>query len=76
MTMTVELQAPAAAATPQTGRVAWLTRLARPLLGLLLPLSLALGWELLVWAGWSNGRLVPPPSKVFTTIAELAARAS
>ncbi|UFZ02375.1 ABC transporter permease [Bradyrhizobium ontarionense] len=71
MTMTVELQAPAAA-TPQTARAPRLTRLARPLLGLLLPLSLALAWELAVWAGWSNGRLVPPPSKVFTTIAELA----
>ncbi|WP_315756856.1 MULTISPECIES: ABC transporter permease [unclassified Bradyrhizobium] len=71
MTMTVELQAPAAA-IPQTTRQPWLTRLARPLLGLLLPLSLALAWELAVRAGLSNGRLVPPPSKVFTTIAELA----
>ena len=70
--MTVELQAPAAAATPQTASQPWLTRLTRPLLGLLLPLSLALAWELAVWGGWSNGRLVPPPSKVFTTIAELA----
>ncbi|MFN5015595.1 ABC transporter permease [Bradyrhizobium sp.] len=72
MTMTVELQAPAAAATPQTASQPWLTRLTRPLLGLLLPLSLALAWELAVWGGWSNGRLVPPPSQVFTTIAELA----
>jgi len=72
MTMTVELQAPAAAAPPQTASQPWLTRLARPLLGLLLPLSLALAWELAVRAGWSNGRLVPPPSKVFMTIAELA----
>ena len=70
--MTVELQAPAAAATPQTASQPWLTRLTRPLLSLLLPLSLALAWELAVWGGWSNGRLVPPPSKVFTTIAELA----
>ena len=72
MTMTVELQAPAAAATPQTASQPWLTRLTRPLLSLLLPLSLELAWELAVWGGWSNGRLVPPPSKVFTTIAELA----
>ncbi|QOZ80809.1 ABC transporter permease [Bradyrhizobium sp. CCBAU 53351] len=49
-----------------------LSRYARPMLGLLLPLILALGWELLVWLGWSNGRLVPPPSRVFATIAELA----
>jgi sulfonate transport system permease protein len=49
-----------------------LARYARPLLGLLLPLTLALGWELAVWLGWSNGRLVPPPSRVFATILELA----
>ncbi|MCK1357397.1 ABC transporter permease [Bradyrhizobium sp. 199] len=49
-----------------------LSRYARPLLGILLPLMLALGWELLVWLGWSNGRLVPPPSRIFATIAELA----
>ncbi|RZN12536.1 ABC transporter permease [Bradyrhizobium genosp. SA-3] len=47
-------------------------RYARPMLGLLLPLTLALGWELVVWLGWSNGRLVPPPSRVFATITELA----
>jgi sulfonate transport system permease protein len=49
-----------------------LARYARPLLGLVLPLTLALGWELAVWLGWSNGRLVPPPSRVFATILELA----
>jgi sulfonate transport system permease protein len=49
-----------------------LARYARPMLGVLLPLALALGWEFLVWLGWSNGRLVPPPSRVFATIAELA----
>ena len=31
-----------------------------------------LGWELYVGLGYSNGRLVPPPSKVFSTIMELA----
>src|SRR4051812_13402522 len=49
-----------------------LSRYARPLLGVLLPLILALGWELVVWSGWSNGRLVPPPSRVFATITDLA----
>jgi sulfonate transport system permease protein len=49
-----------------------LRRWARPALGLLLPVGLALGWEVIVWLGWSNGRLVPPPSKLFATIAELA----
>ncbi|WP_299806339.1 ABC transporter permease [Tardiphaga sp.] len=48
-------------------------RLARPVLGVLLPLGVALAWEFVVWSGWSNGRLVPPPSKIFATIAELAA---
>jgi sulfonate transport system permease protein len=37
-----------------------------------LPLALAAGWEAVVWLGWSNGRLVPPPSKVIATIIELA----
>jgi sulfonate transport system permease protein len=47
-------------------------RYARPVLGVLLPLALALGWELVVWSGWSNGRLVPPPSRVLVTIVDLA----
>jgi sulfonate transport system permease protein len=46
-------------------------RFARPALGLLLPVGLALIWEIVVWSGLSNGRLVPPPSKVFATIVEL-----
>ena len=29
-------------------------------------------WEIVVWLGWSNGRLVPPPTKIFATIMELA----
>jgi sulfonate transport system permease protein len=37
-----------------------------------LPVGIALGWEIVVWLGLSNGRLVPPPSKLFATIAELA----
>jgi sulfonate transport system permease protein len=48
------------------------TRYARPMLGLVLPLGLALVWELVVAFGFSSGRLVPPPTKVFATIAELA----
>src|ERR1043165_4863336 len=46
------------------------TRLSRyigPALGLLLPVTLALAWEIVVGLGYSNGRLVPPPSKVFAT---------
>jgi sulfonate transport system permease protein len=45
---------------------------ARPLLGLLLPLGVALAWEMIVRLGLASGRLVPPPSKVFATFSELA----
>ena len=48
-----------------------LARFARPALGLLLPVSLAVFWEIAVYLGWSNGRLVPPPSVIFNTFAEL-----
>ncbi|MBI3705086.1 MAG: ABC transporter permease [Rhizobiales bacterium] len=48
------------------------SRLARPALGLLVPLALACGWELAVRAGLSNGRLVPPPSRIYVEFAELA----
>ena len=73
MAMSVEL--PALEQTdlvaPQAPSARW-GRYARPALGLLLPVGLALLWELIVWLGYSNGRLVPPPSRVFATIAELA----
>jgi len=49
-----------------------LARVARPLLGLLVPVVLAGGWELAVRFGWSSGRLVPPPSRVYAEFAELA----
>jgi sulfonate transport system permease protein len=42
-------------------------------LGLILPLVLAVGWELAVKFGLSNGRLVPPPSVIFHTFSDLAA---
>jgi sulfonate transport system permease protein len=50
-----------------------IARLVRPALGLLLPVGLAVAWELIVRAGYSEGRLVPPPSRIFTTFSELAA---
>lgn len=40
-------------------------------LGLVLPLAAALAWELAVRAGLSDGRLVPPPSRVLETLVEL-----
>ena len=42
------------------------------MLGLLVPLVLAGGWELTVYFGFSNGRLVPPPSRIYAEFAELA----
>ncbi len=49
-----------------------LSRFARPALGLLLPLLLAVGWEIAVRMGLSNGRLLPPPSVIFDTFRDLA----
>ena len=45
---------------------------ARPLLGLLVPIGVALGWEIIVRLGFSSGRLVPPPSRIFTELFDLA----
>ena len=44
----------------------------RFLLGIALPVLLALGWELAVRAGLGEGRLMPPPSRIFTTLYNLA----
>jgi sulfonate transport system permease protein len=43
-----------------------------PALGLLLPVALALAWEAAVRLGWSDGRLVPPPSRIAATLMALA----
>ena len=71
MAMTVDLPALEQTAAPRAASARW-SRYARPVLGLVLPVALALGWELVVHLGYSNGRLVPPPSKVFETIVALA----
>jgi sulfonate transport system permease protein len=47
-------------------------RLARPALGLLLPVAAALLWETIVRMGWASGRLAPPPSVIFATFVDLA----
>jgi sulfonate transport system permease protein len=39
---------------------------------LILPVTLAVAWELIVRAGLASGRLVPPPSVIFDTFADLA----
>jgi sulfonate transport system permease protein len=49
-----------------------MARWARPALGLVLPVGLALFWEIAVHLGLSSGRLVPPPSVIFNTFADLA----
>ena len=41
-------------------------------LGLLVPVSLAIMHEAAVANGWLEGRLLPPPSRILTTIFELA----
>jgi sulfonate transport system permease protein len=44
----------------------------RLLLGLAIPVLLALAWEGAVRAGLATGRLMPPPGKIFSTLAALA----
>lgn len=44
----------------------------RALLGLALPLGLALAWELATRAGLSQGRLLPAPSTILATLDDLA----
>src|SRR5262245_8518472 len=61
------------AATEPAAPKARLARWARPALGLLLPVSLAVLWEIAVRMGYSNGRLVPPPSVIWKTFSDLAA---
>src|SRR6478609_3441166 len=73
MTMSAEL--PVTLTQPDTiaaSSPSRLRRYARPALGLLLPVGLAVIWEIWVGLGYSNGRLVPPPTKIFATVMELA----
>ena len=49
-----------------------LARWSRPILGLALPVGLAVIWEIIVRLGFSDGRLVPPPSRIYQEFAELA----
>jgi sulfonate transport system permease protein len=68
----VQMTATAEPATAeQDKRRSGLGRFARLGLGLVLPVVVAAGWELAVRLGWSNGRLVPPPSVIFATFLEL-----
>ena len=68
MTVTVEQ-----AGLEQAASKPRLARFLKPALGLLLPVALAAFWEIAVRMGLSNGRLVPPPSVIWNTFADLAA---
>ena len=72
MAMTVELPALERTDATPPHASSRLRRWARPALGLVLPVGFALAWELVVWLGLSNGRLVPPPTRIFAAIVELA----
>jgi sulfonate transport system permease protein len=67
VTATAERSAPARQASADR-----LARFARPALGLLLPVGAALLWEIAVRLGLSDGRLLPPPSRLFQEFADLA----
>jgi sulfonate transport system permease protein len=71
MTIAAQTSSGENAATPAPASSPW-TRLARPALGLVLPVGLAIAWEFAVRMGWSNGRLMPPPSVVFNQFLDLA----
>jgi sulfonate transport system permease protein len=58
-------------AREQAAGTSW-ARLSRPMLGLLLPVTAAVVWEIIVRMGFSSGRLMPPPSVVFATFVDLA----
>ncbi len=59
-------------AAPEKAEKSLLSRLAWPTLGLVLPVTLAAGWEIAVGLGLSSGRLLPPPSVIFDTFRDLA----
>ena len=65
--MTIAEPAAAAQRAPRP-----IARYAKPMLGLALPVGLALAWEIAVRMGLSDGRLVPPPSRIWATLVELA----
>jgi sulfonate transport system permease protein len=61
------------AGMPEAASKAGHARVLRPALGVLLPVALAVSWEIAVHMGLSNGRLVPPPSVIWNTFVNLAA---
>jgi sulfonate transport system permease protein len=74
VSMTASVEPAEVAPAPSSASVARAGsgRLLRPALGLLLPVAVAVSWELAVRQGLASGRLVPPPSVIFQTFADLA----
>ena len=70
MTLAAQTTPPATAEPNAT--TARRTNWVRPVLGLVLPVGLALAWEIAVRMGFAQGRLVPPPSVITNTFVELA----
>jgi sulfonate transport system permease protein len=71
--MSVEAQStPVTSATTTRRRAGASARLQRLLLAVALPGGLAIAWELIVRAGWSDGRLMPPPSRIWQELEALA----
>jgi sulfonate transport system permease protein len=70
--MSVEAKSASAPSRPARPRSAdAFAGVRRLLVGLAIPVGLAAAWEMAVRAGLSDGRLVPPPSRIFAEYAEL-----
>lgn len=63
----------AVAASPPLARLLRQVLMHPGLLGLILPVGLAVVWELAARAGWIEARLVPPPSTVWQSLSEFYA---
>jgi sulfonate transport system permease protein len=71
--MSVVLEQPTSETTAPQARPRTIAGVPAWLIGLILPLGLALFHEFAVSRGWISGRLLPPPSKIVATIWGLAA---
>jgi sulfonate transport system permease protein len=71
VTMTIAAEQRGAVPAERVASNKW-ARLARPALGLALPVVLGAAWEFIVRTGWASGRLAPPPSVIFATFVDLA----
>jgi sulfonate transport system permease protein len=56
----------------QENRLGRFSLLDHPVIGIMFPIAVILGWELAVRAGLVGGRLMPPPSRILATVQELA----